>query len=149
MHLHEEFKEYEQLWTAEKNNKLVEAPKDFTDSKFPPELRPNKVYTLTGNYWFCPEFDGYSADPTIKEMLLDPTTENEKYIRQRYVQEAENIQFCNTASEGASKDKALFFPKGTRLKFIKDVLVNKEDYQMFTDGKVVLLLGIGINKYLQ
>lgn len=134
---------------TENYSTLVEAPKDFTDSEFPSMLRPNKVYTLTGNYWFCPEFDGYSADTTIKQMLLDPTPENEKYIRQHYVQEAENISFCNTTSKGASKDKALFFPKGKQLKFIKDVVVSNDDYQMFTDGKVVLLLGPGINKYLQ
>lgn len=152
MKLFEEFKEYAEMWddvcTTDKENQLVESPKEFTDSKYKSELATNKVYTLTGNYWFDAEFGGCSIDPTIKEMLLDPTAENEKYIRQRYVQDVEDLKFCNTNNPGDSK--ALFFPKGLKLKYIKDVdPKNQNTCQMFTDGKVVLLLGYGINKYLQ
>lgn len=147
MTLYEEFIEYEQLWEDTKSSTLIEAPRNFEEADSPPDLIPDKVYVLTDNYWFCSEDEDVSASNTIKNTLIDPSTENEDFMRKRYVNSVDGVHFGNTSSPG--KDKAFFFPKGHSLRFIKNVIISGNVYQMFTDGKVVLILGHGINKFLK
>lgn len=150
MKLFEEFKEYESMWdNLDVDQPLTEAPVPFEDSEFPSMLTPGKVYTLKDNYWMFPGTDElYDADNSIKDILLDP--DNLKQVEAAYVKKIGDLKFCNTASGGKPEDTAFFFPKGKQFKFVKDVVLGKsERRQMFSDGKVVFLLGIGINKYLQ
>ena len=144
MKLHEEFKLYETIWDT-----LTEAPKQFTDREMPPDLTPSKVYVLKDNYWITTLEQDFNPDNEISEHLLDPSSANIKYVKDTYTHNPKEVKPCN--ANGELGDAAIMFPKGTKIRFVKDIdLEGKYPKQLFNDGKVSFLFDHnGINKYLQ
>ncbi len=130
----------------EELSSLNEAPKDFEDSEFPPtqDLVKQKIYVLKDNYWLgCYEADE-DLSKFVQQFLLDP--DNTKYVIDNYVKSAKDLKDIKFAGiEGApyvsQEDKVFFLPKGMKLQFVKDIILEHMVFHMFSTGKVAFIFG--------
>jgi hypothetical protein len=125
---------------------LNEASRDFKDSEFPPtqDLVKQKIYILKDNYWLGCYEAGEDPSKHVQQCLLDP--DNTKYVIDNYVKSAKDLEDVKFVGiEGApylsQEEKVFFLPKGMKLQFVKDIIINHMVFHMFSTGKVAFIFG--------
>lgn len=90
------------------------------------DLVAGKVYTLKEDTFIC------DNDPTtVKNCLSNPDENSVKHVQQTYL-----------------KNEDIVIPRGTKLRYIKEVLIKSFYYDMYSDGKVVFLFSTEFKKHL-